>query len=135
MTFSLYALLGESAPTITSESLFSELKNLFCNEEKFSIRFEQLPFVKGKTISLYWGDWLARVNYEEGEVVSRDSEDICKIVGAAACEDISGVTRRIRVVFGDDEYQEYTNQIIYIIDFLRKIPGIVIYDPQQRDFI
>jgi hypothetical protein len=135
MTFSIYALLGNGAPTITNESLASDLKRFFQNEEDFSIQFEQLPFAKGKTLALRWGTWLVRVSYEEGANVLQDSTEINNIVGALAPYDLSGINKRIRVVYGDDDSQEHTNQIISLMDFLSEIPGAVMFDPQQKDLV
>lgn len=135
MTFSIYALLGEGAPTITNESLALDLKHFFRNEEGFSIQFEQLPFAKNKTLALRWGTWLVRVSYEEGANVLQDSAEINKIVGSVAPYDLASINKRIRVVYGDDDAQEYTNQIIYLMDFLREIPGTVMFDPQQKDLV
>jgi hypothetical protein len=135
MTFSIYALLGEEAPVITVESLASDLRTYFRNEENFSLQLEQLPFSRMMTIDLNWGEWLVRVNYEEGFDVADDSAVIGKILGSVAPRDLCRITRRIRVVFGDDDTQEYTNQSIYILDFLRAIPGSVLFDPQQRDLV
>lgn len=135
MTFSIYALLGEGAPTITNESLALDLKHFFRNEEGFSIQFEQLPFAKNKTLALRWGTWLVRVSYEEGANVLQDSAEINKIVGSAVPYALANINKRIRVVYGDDDAQEYTNQIIYLMDFLREIPGTVMFDPQQKDLV
>jgi len=135
MTFSMYALLGDKAPAITNESLATDLKEFFRNEENFSLQFEQIPFAKNKTLALRWGAWLVRVSYEEGANVAQDSADISKIVGSAAPYDISGIAKRIRVVFSDDSTREYTNQIVYLMDFLKEIPAVVIFDPQQRDLV
>jgi hypothetical protein len=135
MTFSIYALLGEEAPAMTNESLASDLKSFFCKENDFSIQFEQLPFAKHKTLALWWGTWLVRVHYEEGDNVARDSAEISKIVGPACPHDLASRSRRIRIVFGDDDTGEYTNQVIYLMDFFREIPGTIMFDPQQRDLI
>lgn len=135
MTFSIYALLGEGAPTFTNESLASDLKHFFRNEENFSIQFEQLPFAKNKTLALRWGTWLVRVSYEEGGNVLQDSAEINKIVGSMVPFNLSGINKRVRVVYSDDNEQEYTNQIIYLMDFLREIPGVVMFDPQQKDLV
>jgi hypothetical protein len=132
MTFALCALLGERAPAITNESLASDLRHLFGNEKDFSIEFELLPFAKNRTLALRWGTWLVRVCYEEGTNVAQDSAEINKIVGSTVPYDLSDIPRRIRVVFGNDDTREYENHIICVIDFLRVIPGVVIFDPQQR---
>lgn len=135
MTFALYALLGEQAPAFTNESLASDLEDLFRHEEDFSIKFELLPFAKNETLALWWGAWLVRVCYEEGTNVAQDSARINKIVGSTAPYDLSDIARRIRVVFGSDNTREYENHIIGMMDFLRVIPGVVIFDPQQRNLM
>ena len=71
--FSLYALLGEGAPAISTESLAAELGSLFRDEQGFSLQYEQLPFAKHKSLTLRWGTWLARLGYEEGKKVVEDS--------------------------------------------------------------
>ena len=135
MTFGLYALLGEQAPAFTNESLASDLGDFFRHEEDFSIRFELLPFAKNKTLALWWGAWLVRVCYEEGTNVAQDSAEINKIVGSTAPYDLSNIARRIRVVFGSDDTREYENNMIRVLDFLRVIPGVVIFDPQQQNLM
>jgi hypothetical protein len=49
--------------------------------------------------------------------------------------DISSISRRIRAVFSDDYDLEHTEQMVSMIDFLRKIDGAFVYDPQQNDFV
>ena len=120
---------------MTNESLASDLEHFFRSEEHFSIQFEQLPFAKNKNLALRWGNWLARVHYEEGATVVEDSAEISKIVDSTAPSNLASRNRRIRVVFGKDDKREYTNQMIRLMDFLRMIPGTVMSDPQQRDLI
>ena len=135
MAFSLYALLGNEAPSFSNESLAVDLKNYFRQEEGFSIEFEQLPFAHTKTLVLHWNMWLVRVCYEEGENVVADSIEIQKLLGATATPALSTISKRIRIVFGDDERREHTNQIIYIIDFLKEIHDLKIFDPQQNNLV
>lgn len=135
MAFSLYGLLDRHSPALTIDTLASKLTEHFSHEENFSIEFESLPFSKNKSLALKWDDWLVRLSYEEGDHVKDDSEEIQRRSQAAALWNIPGIDRRIRVVFGDDDQRAYTNQCIYIMDFLGKIPGIYIYDPQQNDFV
>lgn len=49
--------------------------------------------------------------------------------------DVSNFDRRIRIVFGTDDERRHTNQIIQMIDFLGSIDGVVIYDPEQNDYV
>ena len=135
MTFAIYGLLGEGAPAITVESLASDLENFFRNQENFSIEFEQLPFAKTKSLALRWGTWLVRVSYKEGTKVAEDSAEISRIVGSAAPPGLAGISKRVRVLFHADESREYTNQAIYVMQFLRNIPGIILYDEKQRELI
>ena len=39
------------------------------------------------------------------------------------------------MVFGNDDEQRHTNQVIYLIDFLREMKGILIYDPEQKNCV
>jgi hypothetical protein len=135
MIFTLYALMSDDAPPISNESLAEGLSTHLRNEAGFFMQFEQLPFSPNKTLALRWYSWLVRVSYEEGEEVRDDSVEIQKRTGSTSGMDVSHIERRIRLVFGDDDAKEYTNQLIYLIDFLREIPGVVIFDPQQNDFI
>lgn len=135
MIFSLYALLNADAEPMSNDSLAADLTHYFRNEEGFVLKFEQLPFTGNKTLALWWDNWLVRVSYEEGQEVVDDSVEIQKRTGATPGIDVLHITRRIRLVFGDDDAQQYTNQVIYLIDFLKEIRGVIIYDPQQNDFV
>ncbi|KJK04784.1 MAG: hypothetical protein ACTHNO_14295 [Ralstonia sp.] len=135
MTFSLLALLTEESPALSNESLAAELTTYFKNEEDFTLKFERLPFAKSDTLALRWGNWLVRVAYEEGGRIKDESAQIQQLLGARAPQDLSGIDRRVRVVFGDDEHLEYTNQIIYVMDFLREITGSIVFDPQKNEVV
>jgi hypothetical protein len=135
MTFSLYGLLTKKSPHFSNELLASELKNYFRGDEKFTLAFEQLPFKKTNSLAIRWDDWLVRASYEEGDTVKEDSIEIQKRTGEFSTIDVSSIDRRIRMVFGSDDDKEHTNEIIYLMQFLGEIEGIVIYDPQQNDFL
>ncbi|CAJ0771818.1 hypothetical protein [Ralstonia chuxiongensis] len=135
MTFSLLALLTEESPALSNESLAAELTTYFKNEEDFTLKFERLPFAKSDTLALRWGNWLVRVAYEEGGRIKDESAQIQQLLGSRAPRDLSGIDRRVRVVFGDDEHLEYTNQIIYVMDFLREITGSIVFDPQKNEVV
>jgi hypothetical protein len=38
----------------------------------------------------------------------------------------------LRVVFNEDDDRQYTNHILWILDFLRSIPGAALFDASQR---
>lgn len=138
MNFALYALLGDEAPIISNESLAEDLNTLFVKEQDFSLQFEKLPFSTTKTLALRWNSWLIRVSYEEGESVRKDSQEIQILQSNnnnALTNDVSQIERRIRIVFGNNDTLEHTNKIIYLIDFLKNIKGVLIFDPKQNSFI
>ena len=132
MTFSLLALLTEQSPAMSNESLANELREYFANQEDFSLKFERLPFAKTDTLALRWGSWLMRVAYEEGSRIQDESAQIQEILGDRSPRELSSIDRRVRVVFGDDDDREYTNQIIDMMQFLQDIPGSIVFDPQQN---
>jgi hypothetical protein len=133
--FSLYALLGEGAPAISIESLATELKSWFRDEPGFTAQYEQLPFAKQKSLTLRWDTWMARLSYEEGKRVIEDSVEIGRILGSAAPPKLASIDKRIRAVFGDDDAQRFTNQMIHIMDFLCGIKGAIVFDPQQKNIV
>ena len=135
MTFSLLALLTEQSPVISNESLADELKAYFENEEDFSLKFERLPFAKTDTLALRWGNWLMRVAYEEGSRIQDESAQIQEILGKRSPRELSGIDRRVRVVFADDNDREYTNQIVDMMRFLQDIEGSIVFDPQKNDLM
>lgn len=130
--FSLYALLGPDSPEITTDWLAAEFRDSFSRDENFRLSMVRLPFLKEPSVSLRWGSWLARVTYEEGDRVEADSRHIQDVIGGSVPFDVSNVRRRIRVVFSDDEAREFTNEIILVVDVLRAIDGVVLFDPQQN---
>ena len=134
MTYALYGLLTNEPSEFSIESLEKDLKNYLRNEN-FLLQRERLPFSKAETLVLKWDNWLARVSYEEGDAVEADSLEIQERTKSFNSSDLSMINRRIRIVFGNDDEQHYTNQIIYLTDFLREINGILIYDPQQNNFV
>lgn len=135
MSFTLYALLTDDSPCISNATLAMDLRNFFSREKDFSLDFEQLPFATHKSLALRWGRWLVRVSYEEGEEVVQDSESIQKILGPNSRRNVNNICRRVRMVFGSDEAREYTNQIIYLLDFFKEMDGILIFDPRQGEII
>lgn len=133
MTFTIYGLLSDDSPEISNESLADDLKNYFRAEDNFSLDLETVPFSSGPTLALSWDSWLVRMSYEEGEEVMVDAKEIQRRTKSKL--DFSKFTRMIRVVPGSDDEKKYTNEIIHILDYLKEIRGILIYDPQQNDFM
>lgn len=133
MTFTIYGLLSDDSPEISNECLAEDLQNYLSNEDNFSLDFETVPFSSGPTLALHWDAWLVRVSYEEGEEVEVDAKEIQ--TRSELKLDFSKFKRMIRVIFASDDEKKYTNEVIYILDYLKQIRGILIYDPQQNDFV
>lgn len=135
MLFVLCAFLPDHAPALSSESLAADLKRLFRNEDGFSVSFEKLPFADSPSLILRWDLWQIRVAYEEGDAVREETAQIRKVLGPAAPDQLAGMRRKINVVSGDDNDRRYTNQVIHVMDFLRALPGAILFDPQRSDFL
>jgi hypothetical protein len=133
--FTLYAMLAEGAPAVSSEWLAAELGSRYGKSKGFSWKYAQLPLAKHKSVSARWGEWLVRFNYEEGKHVAVESTEISKILGPAAPPNLAGIDKRIRVVFHDDPARKYTNETIDIMEFLTQIKGAIVFDPQQKNIM
>ena len=131
MTFALHAFLGPDSPEISNESLAADLRELFEDAAGFTLQWERLPFSRGPTLALRWGAWLTRVAYEENETVAEDARFVHRTIGGSVPFDLLAVARRVRVVFGDDDAREYTNQISSLMVYLEEIEGAIVFDPQQ----
>lgn len=135
MSFVLYTLLTDDSLNITNDFLMEEINTLLGGWSNFNIQLEQLPFASSTNLFVRWTGWYVRLCYEEGEQVFEDSKEIQRRVGVAVTPNVSVVKRRIRVVFGDDPSLEYTDHMVTIMDFLCKLQGAIVYDPQQNDFV
>lgn len=136
MTWSLYALLTDEASPIDAAWLTSECTRVFVGHG-CSIAETFQPFARWPALLLRWGPWSARLAYDAGDPVLADSRYIQRVAGDTAptgvpADRIGRCDRRIRVVFGDDPERVYTDQMLWIIDFLRDIPGGVLFDTARE---
>jgi hypothetical protein len=136
MAFELLGLLGEEAPELTLDSLAADFARFFSTTENFHIEQEQDPFNPSeRNLHLTWNDWWTRVFLESGPDVLADSATMSESAPQDRRAQIGRANRRIRVLFADDQSQDYTNHIIFMMDFLGEIPSIAIFDPQQQVFV
>ncbi|KKW81453.1 hypothetical protein AAV96_03380 [Acinetobacter sp. AG1] len=136
MAFSLYCLINENSEDFPLTLLEKKLSERFSKMEGLQIGYEEDPFdASEKHLRFSWDMWCILVFYETGQHVIDDSMEIQKMAGTLAPFDISSICRRIRAVFSDDYDLEHTEQMVSMIDFLRKIDGAFVYDPQQNDFV
>ncbi|MCH7334306.1 hypothetical protein [Acinetobacter modestus] len=136
MAFSLYCLINENSEDFPLTLLEKKLSERFSKMEGLQIGYEEDPFdASEKHLRFSWDMWCILVFYETGQHVIDDSMEIQKMAGTLVPFDISSISRRIRAVFSDDYDLEHTEQMVSMIDFLRKIDGAFVYDPQQNDFV
>lgn len=135
---SIYALLSKNSPEVTLNSLQEGLRDFFSRTDEgvFTLEMEENPFDPKETnILLTWnGKWWIRVFYETGASVADDSLVISQSAVGGQVVDIAKIDRRIRVLFADDKSRNYTNHLIFTVDFLQEIPGVIIFDPQKKTF-
>uniref|UniRef100_UPI0019540610 hypothetical protein n=2 Tax=Pseudomonadota TaxID=1224 RepID=UPI0019540610 len=67
--------------------------------------------------------------------IQDESAQIQEILGKRSPRELSGIDRRVRVVFADDNDREYTNQIVDMMQFLQDIEGSIVFDPQKNDLM
>ncbi|MCE2596387.1 hypothetical protein K6Y31_16440 [Motilimonas cestriensis] len=136
MSFNLLGLITDGSCQLNIEKLSEQLSSFFKETENFSIEYEDDPFEEeSQNLLLRWGDWWIRVFFESGELVAQSSCEIAEILPPNSVEGLSGVDKRVRVLFADDEQREFTNEILYMMVFLETIPGTIIYDPQKNELL
>ncbi|KRB02279.1 hypothetical protein [Lysobacter sp. Root690] len=135
MSFVLYALLGEDSPLTSIERIDTELGRCFALETDLVAQFEVLPFTTERSLRLRWPNWAILVFYEDGPSVLADSREIQRIAGTPDIPDLSGIGRRVRVVFGSDDDRVYTNHVIWMMEYLCGIEGAFVFDPLRKEFI
>ena len=136
MTFSLYGLLTSDAQATSTEDLVAQFRDLFRSYDDFSLELAELPFTGATILLLRFEGWSASVAYEYGKLVQEDSTEIQRLTSDFSKYEVSGIDRRIRVVFGnDDEEKSHTDKMVDLMTFLNEIDGILVYDPQQNDFL
>jgi hypothetical protein len=123
MAFELYGLLGEDAPDITLDSLASYLVQFFSRTDGFQLEREEDPFSPSeRNLHLTWNEWWTRVFLESGPDVLADSAAIAESATQDRQEKIGRIDR-LRVLCADDENQEHTNHVIFMMDFLGRFPA------------
>jgi hypothetical protein len=135
LSFILLGLLSTDSPELSNELLAEKLIEYFSSQKDFSLEFEEVPLTGDIVLNLRFGEWHATVSYEEDEVVKEDSLEIQNRTANFKVHDVSNIDRRVRVIFGNDDKREYTNETVYLMDFLCNIHGIIVYDPQQNNFM
>ena len=133
---SLFCLMQDSSEALGVQDISERLAAFFSGEKGVDISFEENPFdASAKNILLAWDGWWARLFYEQGREVLDDSRTIASICGENSSCLVSSIDKRIRVLFPDDDSRIHTNHVIFVIEFLQSIPGLLIFDPQAKEFV
>jgi hypothetical protein len=125
----LHAFL--EGPTSSSlDALREELVALFKSDGELAVSNASMPFGLGKYLVFRWPSWSFSTHLESGARVQEDA--------AIVQSTIAGVfpgclpSTRVRVVFASDPGKSFTNHIIWVADYLRTLPGAVVYDEAQK---
>lgn len=90
----------------------------------------------GEFLELTWNDWAIAVGYEKGDVVAEESREIAEAY-AEFRPDRSAIAhcrQRIVVNSAPDPEMEHFNDFVLVLESLEKIPGAVLFDPQNESF-
>ncbi|MBE9913712.1 hypothetical protein G8C92_06675 [Paenibacillus donghaensis] len=132
----IHAYLVKSSNPYSHERLSSELSAYFDFETKngLEIGVSANPFTSEKYLILRWPGWNFSAHFETGRNVAADANYIASVIKDCPPE-IKDCSERIRFVFSPDEGRDFTNHIIWAIDYLSEIPGAIIFDESQKDII
>ncbi|EAQ77825.1 hypothetical protein [Blastopirellula marina] len=87
-------------------------------------------------LELQWEDWAIAVVYESGDIVRQESAEIAQSF-AEFREDqerIANCSQRIIVMASDDPEMEHFHDFALLIESLEKLPGAVLFDPENETF-
>lgn len=132
----IHAYLAKSSNPYSHERLASELGTYFDFDTKNGLEMgtSANPFTKEKYLILRWPGWNFTAHFETGHNVAEDVNYITSTVKDCPPE-IKECTERIRFVFSPDEGRDFTNHIIWAIDYLSEIPGAILFDESQKTII
>ncbi|SFC92792.1 hypothetical protein [Collimonas sp. OK412] len=125
----IHAYLAKPSNSYSYERLAAEVKAYFDFETKngLSIGTSANPFTREKYEILRWPGWSFTAHFETGPNVEADANHVASVVRHCSPE-VKERTERIRFVFSPDKTREYTNHMVWAVDFLLAIPGAIVFD-------
>jgi hypothetical protein len=133
MSISFYALLPPSQKALSLEQIQEAVTRLLSTHAKPSFEFEEPPFGGEINLLVKVPGWWVRFFIEHDEDVLSDSAHIAEsTAGAPSWAKSCG--RRMRVLFGEDPSKTYTNEILFISDWLIQEVNAAVYVPQEKSF-
>ncbi|MEJ5152526.1 hypothetical protein [Comamonas sp. MYb396] len=133
MSLSFYALLPPNQKAFSLEQIQEALAPLLSSQSKPSFDFEDSPFGGKKNLLVVLPGWWVRFFKEQDEYVLSDSAHIAEIT-AGAPSWVKSCGNRIRVLFGEDPSRTYTNEVLFISDWLTQEAKAAVYVPEEKIF-
>lgn len=130
--FAIHAFISSDQDAYPLGSLETALSNLLAGQDDIGpeVSYSTLPFSNEPRLLYRWPTWNFSVTSDQGEQVASDADFVAQTCGAVFAS--GRPTHRIRVVFAQDSSLDFTNHVIWIMDWLKEIPGIVIYDETRK---
>jgi hypothetical protein len=136
MAFSLLCPIVDSSVEIDVASLERNLKDYFQGAEGLSVDLDEDPFEDGEhDVVLRWSNWWVMFFVETGSDVLSEAQEMALCAADVSAHAVASSSKRIRVVFADDDEKVHTNDIIYVMEFLESLEGVLVFDPQQGVFM
>ncbi|UUO05404.1 hypothetical protein M4951_18735 [Blastopirellula sp. J2-11] len=87
-------------------------------------------------LELQWEDWAIAVAYESGELVRQESAEMAQHFAEYRDdqEKLANCSQRITVMATEDPEMEHFNDFVLLIESLEKLPGAVLFDPENETF-
>lgn len=134
--FTLFALLKDEDGLITPDSLIRDLVEKFAWIGEFRIEKEELSFPQTTRVVLHKPDWQVCFDIRSREEMTLDTGRLHEILApkAALPADFLAYDTEMAIGFGDDPDRLYTDEVIFIGEFVREnYPGVVIFDQYNQD--
>jgi hypothetical protein len=136
MAFSLLCPIIDVSTGMDIDSLERGLREYFRGIQGWSLEFDDDPFDDdSRHLVLRWPDWWVMFFVESGDEVLSEAQEMAQCATEEWRSAVASSSRRIRVVFADDDQRVYTNEIIYVMEFLETIEGVRVFDPQRGEFM
>ena len=110
--------------------LASEITPLFQGDPVLSVSTQIRPFMYDEYLQFSWPDWSFSVFLERGAQVGEDANFVHSQLGDVFPQGTPVIC--IRISFGLDTANDFTNHIIWVWEHFSAIPDVVIYDVNQN---
>jgi hypothetical protein len=131
MAYELTALLSDAA-TVTLPQLGDVLRKKLSSDPNAEVLLQG----EGDLV-LRWKGWAFRLAYEADPHVAEESKEIAEHCAASDLNEslVAGCRRRITVTGDADPTMDHFNDYLVIEEALMNLPGVILFDPQEKTFI